>query len=268
VFSISSTGRILGTLSILSIAVLICRSPAPSPPRHRHAPAIIKERHGKNATSSNWGGYVVTAANGTVTGVKGSWVMPAVTCVDGADSYSSFWVGIDGFSSNTVEQVGVDANCIGSMAHYSAWYEFYPHWPVTDNSVTVKPGDVITAEVSVGAKGLFTVSLTTSSGRGAINVSSKMPSAKMNSAEWIVEAPWSSGVLPLANFGTVSFGQNYTPVLGTCFATIGKKTGAIGSFDPNYVKINMVGKNADKATASELTTDGSSFSDTWVSTGP
>ena len=103
----------------------------------------------------------MTGANGSVTDVKGSWIVPTVTCAAKApDSYSSFWVGIDGYGSNTVEQIGIDADCVSGKAAYSAWFEFYPHWPSTINTVDVVPGDTISAEVSYSTKGQFTVTLT------------------------------------------------------------------------------------------------------------
>ena len=62
----------------------------------------------------------------------------------------------------------------------------------------------------------------------------------MSSAEWIVEAPWSSGVLPLTDFISASFGQHYTRQTGTCYATVNGKTGAIGSFNAaNVIQIDM-----------------------------
>jgi hypothetical protein len=201
--------------------------------------------------------------------VKGSWIVPTVTCTKGAaDSYSSFWVGIDGYDSNTVEQIGVDADCISGTAEYSAWFEFYPHWPYTINTVQVQPGDTMFAEVSYGTKGQFTVTLTNRTRGQTFSTSTKMPQARMSSAEWIVEAPWSSGVLPLANFGVANFGQSNTGVSGTCYATISGTNGAIGSF-ANFVKIDMVTSDgALKAQASSLSKDGSSFTDAFVSPGP
>ena len=76
--------------------------------------------------STNWSGYAVTG--GTFTDVKGSWVVPTVTS-SGTNSYSSTWVGIDGFSSSTVEQTGTDSDFVNGHAQYYAWYEMYPHHP-------------------------------------------------------------------------------------------------------------------------------------------
>jgi hypothetical protein len=272
VFHRRSAAQFSATLVLVIGGVVLANGPSPasfSAGSRRHAPAIIRERHGKNATSSNWGGYAVTDPNGTVTNVKGSWVVPAVTCTGGTDSYSSFWIGIDGYDSSTVEQIGVDADCVGGTAQYSAWFEFYPHWPYTINTVQVQAGDTISAEVSYGTKGQFTVTLTNLTRNQTFSTSTKMPQAKMSSAEWIVEAPWSSSILPLANFGVAEFGQRYTRVSDTCFATIGGTTGSIGSFDANFVKIDMVSSSGGlKAQASPLSKDGSSFTDAFLTAGP
>ena len=201
--------------------------------------------------------------------MAGSWIVPSVTCTQGAaDSYSSFWVGIDGYNSSTVEQIGIDADCVSGTAEYSAWFEFYPHWPYTINTLEVHPGDTMFAEVSYGAKGQFTVKLTNLTRNQKFSTSTKMQQAKLSSAEWIVEAPWSGGVLPLANFDVGKFGQSYTGAAGTCYTTIGGTKGAIGSF-ANSVKIDMVtGSGAPKAQASPLSADNSSFTDAFVTPGP
>jgi hypothetical protein len=236
--------------------------------RQEHPPIIIRERHGKNTTSTNWSGYAVTGTPGSVTDVTASWVVPAIqgTC-PATNQYSSFWVGIDGYSSNTVEQIGTDSDCQNGNPVYYAWYEFYPHLSY-GVQMTIQPGDTISAEVKAGAKGLFTVTLTNMTSNETFSTSAKMPSAKASSAEWIVEAPYSGGVLPLPNFGTAKFGQRYTSVSNTSSATVGGTTGPIGSF-PSNVEITMVDSNGGiKALPNDLTKDGTSFTDSFVSSGP
>ena len=51
--------------------------------------------------------------DGTFTDVKGSWTQPTATCTN-KTAYSSFWVGLDGYNSNSVEQIGTDSD-------YRAW---------------------------------------------------------------------------------------------------------------------------------------------------
>jgi hypothetical protein len=261
--------------AICSLAIFALTAWTQSPPsaasQRRHGPIIIHERHGKNVTSTNWGGYAVTGAAGSVTHVKASWVVPAIqgTCPS-TNQYASFWVGIDGYSSNTVEQIGTDSDCQNGQPVYYAWFEFYPHPSFLVNSLTIKPGDVISAEVIAGAKGAFTVTLTDVTTSATFSTSTRIHSAQQSSAEWIAEAPYSGGVLPLADFGTAYYGQNNTGVSNTSDATIGGATGVIGSFPTgNIAEITMVDNSGNpKASPSLLSGDGSSFSITWKSSGP
>ena len=256
----------LTTAPVKVVGKSSARVPAIASPRE-HAPIIIRERHGKNATSTNWSGYAVTGTPGSVTDATASWVVPKIqSACSATNQYASFWVGIDGYDSNTVEQIGTDSDCQNGSAVYYAWYEFYPHGSFTVK-MTIAPGDTISASVSAGAKGQFTVTLTNLTKHETFSTSAKMPSAKASSAEWIAEAPSGGGVLPLANFGTAVFGQRYTSVSDTSYATIGGTSGPIGSF-PTNVEITMVDSNGGiKAQPTSLTKDGTSFSDSFVSSG-
>jgi hypothetical protein len=180
-------------------------------------------------------------------------------------------VGIDGYSSNTVEQIGTDSDCQNGVPVYFAWFEFYPHPSFTINNVPISPGNVVSAEVKSNGKGQFTVTLTNVSTNQTFSTSTKAPSAAQESAEWIAEAPYSGGVLPLADFGTVLFGSGYTGQTNTCFATINGTTGPVGStaFNANLDMITMDTKTeVVKASPSALSRDGTSFSIAWVSPGP
>ncbi len=223
-----------------------------------------------SSSSLNWAGYAVTAAAGTVSDVKGSWVVPAIqgTCPS-TNQYSSFWVGIDGFSSNTVEQTGTDSDCRGGAPAYYAWYEFYPHPSKIISGLTVHAGDVMSAEVAYSG-GRFVVTITDTTTGASFSTSAKVHSAQRSSAEWIAEAPSSSGgILPLADFGTVSFGLDNTGIASTCTATIGGTAGAIGSFGSSVQSITMAtSSSVVKASPSSLSPDGTSFSVTWKSSGP
>ena len=154
-----------------------------------------------NSTSTNWSGYAVTGSR--FTSVSSSWTEPTVTC--SATAYSSFWVGLDGDTSNTVEQTGTDADCSGKTPQYYAWYEMYPKFPV-NLSGKVAPGDKLSASVTTNGSGSFTLKITDSTQGWTNTTTARLKSAKLASAEVIAEAPSSSnGVLPLANFGTVGF---------------------------------------------------------------
>jgi len=196
-------------------------------------------------TSDNWSGY---AANGsTYTSVSTTFTQPAVNCSSG-DGYSSFWVGLDGYSSESVEQTGTEADCYGGEASYSAWYEMYPADPVTYTN-TVRPGDVITETVSY-ASSTYTLTLKDTTEGWTKTTSKKESGLARSSAEVIAEAPYSGGVLPLANFGKVNFSGS--TVDGS----------SLSSSDPTG--INMVSDSGvPEATISSLS--GGSFSITWNS---
>ena len=99
--------------------------------------------------SSNWSGYAVTAPTNSVSDVAGSWVVP--TANPKTSGYSSVWVGIDGYNSSTVEQIGTDADVVNGKVTYYAWYEMYPSASMTISTMTVKPGDSITGSVAYNA---------------------------------------------------------------------------------------------------------------------
>ena len=53
--------------------------------------------------------------------------MPTVPS-GGSTAYSSFWVGIDGFSSSSVEQMGTDSDVVNGIPTYYAWYNVPRHF--------------------------------------------------------------------------------------------------------------------------------------------
>jgi hypothetical protein len=169
-----------------------------------------------------------------VNSVSGSWTVPAVT--GSGTAYSSAWVGIDGFDSDSVEQIGTDSDLVNGQPQYYAWYEMYPR-NMVEVPLTVHAGDSISASVAYTGSNQFTLSLT--DGKQSYITSKTMKEAQRSSAEWIEEAPSSgSSVLPLADFGSVTF-SNCSANIGTTTSTT---SGPINNPWPNttlYV-MNMV----------------------------
>jgi hypothetical protein len=215
--------------------------------------------------SLNWSGYAVAGQPGLVSDVTGSWIIPAIigTC-SVVEQHAAFWVGIDGLTSSTVEQTGTDSACINGAPTYFAWFEFFPKPAVKINKVPVHPGDIISAEVQF-SNNKFTASITDVTTGTSFTKSERVKGAERSSAEWIAEAPSSTtGILPLANFGTVLFGQDYTGVAGTCTATVGSSTMPIGAFGSTAVIITMMNSGRGvKAQPSLLTKDKTSFAVLW-----
>jgi len=201
------------------------------------------------AESTNWSGYA--AASGTYTSVSASWVQPAGSCTS-ATRYSSFWVGLDGFSSGTVEQTGTDTDCAGGRPRYYGWYEMYPAGSV-DYSNPVSAGDTINASVTYQGSNSFRLVLSDVTKGWTQTTTKSLAGAARSSAEVIIEAPCctaSGGILPLANFGTAHISNSL--VNGS----------AIGNTSPQeIIMVNSSGQ--DKDTVSSLSS-GKNFSATWV----
>jgi hypothetical protein len=198
-----------------------------------------------NSTSSNWSGYSATGAK--FTSVSASWTQPYAIC-GVAQTAASFWVGIDGDGSQTVEQIGAYSNCsAANVPQYYAWFEMYPN-PAYRTSYPVAPGDAMSASVSVDKVGRFTLSITDATQRWTATTTQRSATAQLASAEVIAEAPSnSSGIVPLTNFGSVTF-------------TNAKANGApLEALSPD--RIDMVSGGVTKASTGAIANG--SFSVTW-----
>ena len=219
-------------------------------PRHRN----------DNGTSTNWSGYAVetnltSPQSDVVTDVKGTWTVPSVSGT--GTSYCSIWVGIDGYSDGTVEQLGTDSDLSSGTAVYYAWYEMYPAGSRTISRFTVRPGDVITAEVHYTGSS-FVLSINNVTESETYSTTKTSSSALRSSAEWIVEAPTVNGnIADLAYYGITYF--------SACSATINGVTGSISNSNWQYDAITMQDSNGNnQSVPSALSPDGTSFSVTDV----
>lgn len=235
--------------------------------RRQHGPIRDKTEHGDGtATSTNWSGYAVLGSGFTT--AQGTWVVPTVDCTGVTQNqYASSWVGLDGYSSNTVEQTGTDSDCVGSTPNYYAWYEFYPAPSFLVPNLSVGPGHVITASVVYDTNtGVFTLTITDTNTGQTFTKSSTVSGAQRSSAEWILEAPCCThgGMLPLPNFGTAPFGPTFT-AQGNNDATDSAVSGVISAFSPNWWVITKTATSTSPqtSTCSTLHTDGASFTCTY-----
>ncbi len=214
----------------------------------------------KNGTSLNWSGYAVetnlaSPQAGAVTDVKGQWTVPAVT--GSSDAYSSMWVGIDGYNSGTVEQIGTEEDISSGSPVYYAWFEMYPKFGYEILSVPINAGDKISAEVNYAGSNNFVLSITDLTTGQSFSTTQKSATAQRQSAEWVMEAPSSnSNVLPLADYGTAFFSGSSAMING--------HTGGI--IDPawQHDDMTMVSQsNIVESTPSAPSPDGSSFEVMW-----
>jgi hypothetical protein len=182
--------------------------------------------------SINWSGYADSETGShTVSQVSGNWTIPSVRCLpapyENQDAFLANWVGIDGYTDQTVEQLGTATQCFEGVEYYYVWYEMYPAGTVeegttaciNDNVDCPQPGDRISASVSVTAAGSgnnsYDLTLTDHSRPAeSFSVTQQCATATCldTSAEWIVERPAAAPpppapvqVLPLADFTRTSF---------------------------------------------------------------
>ena len=195
------------------------------PAMHGTAPMVGSGRTSQAAQSTNWSGFA--AHSKKYNKISASWVEPTAHCSGSGSQFSSFWVGLDGFNSRTVEQTGTEVDCRNGSPRYFGWYEMFPAFPVNFSN-TVRPGDHFTGSVTFNGSG-----------------------AARSSAEVIAEAPSSSGgVLPLANFGTVHFSNSKVD---------GSKLGSA-----NPTKIIMVNSSGRAKVSVSSLSNGTNFSVKWL----
>jgi hypothetical protein len=199
----------------------------------------------KFATSTNWGGYA--AASTTYTSVTSTWVEPSASC-GSSTTYASFWTGLDGYASSSVEQTGTLVECYGGTPYQYSWYEMYPASPVYFNN-TMTAGDTIVSTVTATSSGVFTLYLADTTRGWSHTVTKTNSSLARASAEVIAEAPYSGGVLPLANFGTVNFTNSRV------------NSGTLGAAGPTSITM-VTSSGVTKASVSGIS-GGTAFSMTW-----
>jgi Peptidase A4 family len=231
---------------------------------HPHIPAPRSLRSSNNfAESTNWSGYV--AANklsspkkGSVTDVSGSWVVPTLRSTPN-HSYCAFWVGIDGFSSSTVEQIGTEHDWNNGAQQNYAWFEMYPGGSYVISGFPLNSGDLISASVEYIGNSTFVMVLHNDTQHVTTTVPTshtKSSSAQMKSAEWIVEAPYLNEILPLADFVTAYWSN--------CMATISGITANLKNSSWQNEGIEMItNSGAAKAIPSAIASNDSSFTVTW-----
>jgi hypothetical protein len=202
--------------------------------------------------SSNWSGYADTGSG--FTSVSGHWLEPKGTC-GSATSLAAFWVGIDGYSSDSVEQDGTLIECDGGTASYFTWWEMFPSNDVQVVGDTLAPGDSITASV-VRTGTSYKLSVTDATHPAdSFSTTRTCSDCANSSAEWIAEAPTgSSGVEPLTHFS--QFDPNGAAVKTS------SKSGVISSFTDDEITMVDSAGNVE-AQPGPLSANGKSFSVTW-----
>lgn len=286
--------RVVGALSsagLLGITLTLAgggSAVATVAPTIVHAPRI-PAGHGLRNTwaASNWSGYAKT---GSFTGVSGTWTVPTVTQTS-STTYSSAWIGVDGFNNSNLIQTGTEEDWYNGAAHYNAWWEILP---APETALTsghqVSAGDHMTASIYETSTIVTTTSRnrfrTTSQHVWVINISdttqgwsfttSQPYSGTGTSAEWILEAPQVGGrIATLAHYNyTTNPPSNGTGDFDDAGVPMSVPAG-VSSPPPSYTSPGlsyasdsgvMIQNNAQVSTPGN--TDGNAFNILYGSTAP
>lgn len=155
--------------------------------------------------SNNWAGFATYGDHFRF--VSSTYTIPSLNCgVSPDQSLDSEWVGLDGYTSSTVEQAGTFAECSGGTPSYFAFYEMYPAPSAAFSDVSA--GDSISASVFFNGSQWELKLVDNTTGAG-FDVTLSCPSGstcKNSNAEIISETP--NGGPPtasLADYGIVGF---------------------------------------------------------------
>ncbi len=248
-------------------AAAAASAPAPHPNIPAALPASVAA--GSNSIgaitkvgSNNWAGYAVTGSR--FKKIKASFYVPIMNCslspapTGEPGTFSSHWVGLDGFSNKTVEQTGIEADCINGHEQVFAWREVFPH-PEQPFNMTIRPGDSITARV-VFRNGRFKLKVkdNTTGQHRTVRPRCAALTCHRSSAEVISEAPLVSGKQSsLADYGAQAFS-------GIAIRNSRGQTGGIRSSHWNAFRIFQVGFMTNHIIAAPTSLHGPAFAVYWL----
>ena len=95
----------------------------------------------------------------------------------------------------------------GGSTSFDAWFEWFPDFAPAFSGISLNPGNSITVSVTASSRTGGTATIVNhSTGQQVSHTFSGQPALCQENAEWIVEDfEEGGGLVPLANFGTVTF---------------------------------------------------------------
>lgn len=222
---------------------------------HRIQPDTSRSGRTSGAQSDyNWAGYVKTGSG--YTSSTATWTVPTLSTK--YDGYSSSWVGIDGFNDSYLIQTGTEADVVNGQTSYDAWWEVITPSDeapeVLFSSLSINPGDSITASVAKGSSGKWTMKLTDNTSGQSASHSSKF-SGPGDSAEWIQEDTDVNGYISAApDWHSVTFSG----------ITVNGASPQLNSSE----SLDIVDTNGTQETSTgNPNSSGNGFTVTWLATG-
>jgi len=292
----------LAGLSGLSLVVSGVAPAATTAAPQAHRTIVNAPRHGslvssqrasgtRNAawTATNWSGY---GENLDVTGATGTWTIPAVSATS-SPTYSSMWVGTDGFSNGKLIQAGSEQDYYSGATHYDCWWEILPaaETQLSTTTYPCAPGNTMVVDIYETAgsvtsggkiKNVWVITManltkgwlysTTQGYLGGVPTGTDKGAAK--SAEWIIEAPQVNGSTATLSHYTIN-----PPAGSGAFRSVGITTAVtpVGAGAPKFVPAGlsytadsgtMVQANVIVSSPSQLNTAATAFNMAYGPTTP
>jgi hypothetical protein len=243
--------------------------------------------------SGNWSGYVLAnyQTGATYSSATATWQVPTVSYdASGGGTWqaSGTWVGIGGFCENahcgradhTLIQLGTEEDAYSDhTTKYAAWYEMLPNPETPISGLTINPGDIITASLSVvpsalaaargskpggggGSSGQnWLLTLTDNSTNQTFTITVPYNSSLL-SAEWIEEAPSSSGgTLPLAQYSNP---LSFDPLVSGSDLSANGKPVSLSLSTNGIIMLNPYGETSNPSAPDS---DDSGFNTCWSNGG-
>jgi Peptidase A4 family len=179
-------------------------------------------------TSSNWFGYnqgTLEQGSKLFNSIGGQWTVPTATQhTAGQAEASSDWIGIGGgcidsgctATDSTLIQTGTEQDVSATgQASYDAWYELVPAPELAITSLTIHPGDRMSASVAEVVSNTNAWTITIKDLTTGQSYSTTVPySSTHATAEWIEETPLeigtNAGFAALPNLSNPAFGSATT----------------------------------------------------------
>lgn len=171
-------------------------------PAHGQSLSLLGSPFATNQ-SNNWSGYnqgTLEQGSTLFHSVSAQWTVPTATQhTSGQAEYSSDWIGIGGgcidanctATDPTLIQTGTEQDVSASgAASYSVWWEVIPAPSLTITSMTVHPGDRMSASIAEVApfSDVWAISITDTTDGQSYTNTVPYPSSHLT-AEWIQETP-------------------------------------------------------------------------------
>ncbi len=165
--------------------------------------------------SDNWAGYARSGS--AISSVSADWIVPTVAATSKASAYSVAWIGIDGFDDtnrNSLIQIGTEQDSFKGRPYYRAFWEILPAAATSINSMTIHPGDLMSASITHGTGSQWTLQIVDISTQQSYSTTQNYDGPR-TSAEWILEAPTVGGkASKLPTMSAVTFAAARTNGVG------------------------------------------------------